>query len=410
MPEAYRPDNEAMLLEAVNDALQIRATLDLRGSGSRLGLGRPVSADRTLSLDLLSGVRFYEPEELVLCAGAGTPLADIYRGLSENRQMLAFEPPDWGPLLGAAVGAGSLGGLVACNLSGPRRFKSGALRDHLLGFRAVSGRGELFKSGGRVMKNVTGYDLSKLIAGSYGTLAALSEVTMKVLPQPETSASLVIAGLSDEAACDAMTLALQSSCEVSGAAHLSRGVDPSGLPLELGGAAGPLTCLRVEGPEPSVAFRLERLKDLLPADGERVGLNQKSSAQLWCGIRDLAFFLGDWERLLWRLSLPPAEAAGYLAGLKLGLDFAYVMDWGGGLIWLAPGAESAGEDGGAELIRRNLVKAGGHASLIRAPKALRQTQSVFQPLAPGADQLTRRIKQAFDPQGILNPGRLYDGL
>jgi glycolate oxidase FAD binding subunit len=410
MPEAYQPDDETALLEAVNDSLQAGATLDLQGNGSRSGLGRPVSTDRRLSLDRLSGIRFYEAEELVLCAGAGTPLTEIFAALAEKRQMLAFEPPDWGPAFGASEGAGTLGGLVACNLSGPRRFKAGALRDHLLGFRAVSGRGELFKSGGRVMKNVTGYDLSKLIAGSYGTLAALSEVTVKVLPQPESSASLVTAGLADEVALEAMTLALQSSCEVSGAAHLSAKGNQSWLPAELGGGEGSLTCLRLEGPAPSVAFRLDRLKDLLPAAAEQITLEKESSETLWRGIRDLHCFAQDGESLIWRLSLAPVQSAGYLARLKQNLDFAYAMDWGGGLIWLSLDAASAGNDGGTGLVRRGLAELGGHATLVRAPVTLRRSLSVFQPLSSGAELLTRRIKEAFDPKGILNPGRLYDGL
>ena len=415
MPERYEPHDEASLIEAVQEALASETPLALQGLASRQGLGRPVEADSVLSLTRLDGINFYEPDELVLCAKAGTPLAQVREVLSEKRQMLAFEPPNWGALFAgdSAHGgdpkenAGTLGGLVSCNVSGPRRFKAGALRDHLLGFRAVSGRAELFKSGGRVMKNVTGYDLSKLIAGSYGTLAALSEVTLKVLPQPETSSCLVIAGLSDSAALEVMTRALQSSCEPTGAAHLCEGLDFSWLPAALDGAAAPFTCLRIEGPSPSVVFRLERLKELLPKGADGAILERQASEALWRGIADLSAFAGEPDKLLWRVSLPPSQAADYLGDLANALPFDHILDWGGGLIWIALDPESCGQDGAEGLLRAPLREKGGHATLFRAPESLRRSLSVFQPLAPGADVLTRKIKEAFDPRCILNPGRLY---
>src|SRR5438045_4268573 len=173
------------LREAVAEALAAEEPLEVVGGGSKRRLGRPLQTAHTLELSRLSGIRDYAPSELVLTAGAATPLAEIERALSEHNQMLAFEPPGWGGLLGVEDAAPTLGGILACNLSGPRRIKAGAARDHFLGFSAVSGRGEIFKAGGKVVKNVTGYDLPKLMAGSYGTLAALEEATVKVLPQPE---------------------------------------------------------------------------------------------------------------------------------------------------------------------------------------------------------------------------------
>ncbi|HEX6101964.1 MAG TPA: FAD-binding protein, partial [Alphaproteobacteria bacterium] len=245
------PRDAADVLEIARDAVEHEAPLEILGHGSKRGFGRPVQASRTLDLSQLSGITLYEPDELVLRAGAGTPLALISRVLAEKRQQLAFEPGDWGPLYGTAPGLGTLGGAIAANLAGPRRIKAGAARDHILGFTAVNGRGEAFKAGGRVMKNVTGYDLPKLMAGSFGTLAILTEVTVKVLPAPEAIRTLLIAGLEDARAVAAMSQALGSAHEVSAAAHLpTRIAARSGVrAVALAGRA--VTALRLDGPEPS---------------------------------------------------------------------------------------------------------------------------------------------------------------
>jgi len=249
MPDA--PETEAQLVEAVAGALAQSTPLDLVGAGSKRGFGRPTNAARTVSLRRLAGIRLYEPEELVMSAGAGTPVAEIEATLAANGQMLAFEPPDLGMFYGGAKGAGTIGGAFACNLAGPRRVKAGAARDHILGVRAVSGRGESFKSGGRVVKNVTGYDLGKLLAGSFGTLAAMAEITFKVLPAPEVTRTVVLQGLDDAAAIKAMERALGSPNEVSGAAHVP---------------AWRTTLLRLEGIAASVAARAAALKELLGGD------------------------------------------------------------------------------------------------------------------------------------------------
>src|SRR2546423_8750415 len=219
----FVPSDLGELRDAVAEALAAEEPVEVVGGGSKRGLGRPVQAAHTLDLSLLSGIRDYAPSELVLTAGAATPLAEIERALAKHNQMLAFEPPSWGGLLGVEDAAPTLGGVLACNLSGPRRIKAGAARDHFLGFHAVSGRAEIFKAGGKVVKNVTGYDLPKLMAGSYGTLAALEEVTVKVLPQPETVATVLFAGLAPGAAGRLMAAALGSPHEGSGAAYLPAG-------------------------------------------------------------------------------------------------------------------------------------------------------------------------------------------
>src|SRR6476659_4171725 len=235
----------------------------------------------------LAGVTLYEPAELVLSARAGTPLAEIEKLLADNNQQLGFEPMDYGPLLGGEAGAGSIGGVIAANLSGPRRVKAGAARDHFLGVIAVTGRAETIKSGGRVVKNVTGYDLCKLFAGSFGTLGAMTDVTVKVLPAPETEATVLVAGLDDAAACAAMAAAMGSPCDASGAAHLPDHVASyfDGLP-----GAEASTVLRVEGFAPSVKHRREALAALMQSFGPAATLDERDSRALWRSVRDVKPF------------------------------------------------------------------------------------------------------------------------
>jgi len=373
--------------------------LELLGSGSKRGLGRPVDGGQPLDLSRLSGISLYEPEELVMTAGAGTRLAAIEAALTEHRQMLAFEPPDLGPLYGAPAGQGTLGGLLACNLAGPRRVKAGSARDHFLGAVGVNGRGEVFKTGGRVVKNVTGYDLCKLLAGSHGTLAALADVTIKVLPAPEEEKTLALPGLADAAAVEHMTRALGSATEVSAAAHLPGATTAS---IE-GWTSGAATLLRLEGTAASVAHRLDLLRRELGAGGEV--LDATASRKAWRAIRDVAPLSEESDRAIWRLSVPPVSGAAVLAAI--GEGGRHFLDWGGGLIWLALPAR---QDAGAAQVRAALRAAGGHATLMRAPAPVRAAVDVFQPLAPALAALTRRVKESFDPAGRFNPGRMYRGM
>ncbi|MGH6948222.1 MAG: FAD-binding protein, partial [Kiloniellales bacterium] len=332
------------MAEAIAWALAEEQPLEVLGRGSKRGLGRPLQTAPGLGLGRLeliglTGITLYEPEELVLSARAGTPLAEIEAALAEKRQALAFEPPDLGPLLGGKAGQGSLGGAMACNLAGPRRFKAGAARDHLLGFRAISGRGEAFKSGGRVVKNVTGYDLSKLMAGSHGTLAALTEVTVKVLPAAEAEATLALRGLDDMRALAAMTTALVSPLDPSGAAHLPAAAAAK-LTVDGLSGSGALTALRLEGPQPSVAARAEALTGLLGKLGTATRLEAAASRALWQAVRDVHPFVGAKEAQVWRVSLPPQAAVAFAATLSRLAVLGYFYDWGGGLVWLAlPAAE-----------------------------------------------------------------------
>ena len=277
MSDALKARDAKDVEDAVRWALAEGKTLEVVGRGTKRALGRPSQSDLTLDLSGLTGVTLYEPEELVLSAKAGTPLAEIEALVESKGQQLAFEPMDYGPILGAAGRAGTLGGALAANLSGPRRIKAGAARDHFLGFSAVSGRGETFKSGGRVVKNVTGYDLCKLLAGSFGTLAAMTEVTIKVLPRPETEATVLVLGLDDAGANAAMSAAMASSCDVSAAAHLPRSMVMHFAGLYVDQAA---TAFRIEGFAPSVKHRKDALMSLLRPFGALEPIDEAEFAQV----------------------------------------------------------------------------------------------------------------------------------
>ena len=412
MTSTFKPDHADQVVEAVAWAAAEAQPLEILGRGSKRGFGRPVQAAHGIDVSGLTGITLYEPEELVLSARAGTPLAEIEAALEDAHQQLAFEPADLGPLLGAGVGQGSIGGMLACNLSGPRRIKAGAARDHFLGVHAVSGRGEAFKSGGRVVKNVTGYDMCKLLAGSHGTLAVLTDVTVKVMPAPEKTRTVMLFGLDDAGALAAMTRALQSAHEVSAAAHMPAPIAAGSAVSYVAGAGAAVTVLRVEGPGPSVAYRCAALrKDLSDLAGSEE-LHSMNSTALWRELRDVAPFVGPPERPLWRISVAPQDGARLVAAVAHELDAEYFYDWGGGLIWLAPAppGEDAGADAGAARIREALGANGGHGTLVRAAAELRAAVPVFQPQEPAKAALTTRVKDGFDPNRVLNPGRMYAGV
>ncbi len=401
----FAPASLDELRDAVASALAAEEPVEIVGGGSKRGLGRPLQTAHTLDLSRLSGIRDYAASELVLTAGAATPLAEIDRALEEAGQILAFEPPDWRGLLGNG-GEPTLGGILACNLSGPRRIKAGAARDHFLGFRAVSGRGEIFKSGGKVVKNVTGYDLSKLMAGSYGTLAALEEVTVKVLPRPEAVATVLLTGVAPAAATSLMAAALGSPHEVSGAAYLPAG---SAMPLAVPQREGTVA-LRIEGPAPSVAFRRDSLLREHGTAGKAEALADADSFAFWRGVAEVAPLAIEGERAVWRISAAPARGIEVAEAIAHALDAAWLLDWGGGLIWVSV---SAIDDAGAQVIRRAIRgtdgRGTGHAMLARASPALRRAVAVFEPQPAPLAALSRRVKDAFDPAHILNPGRMIEG-
>ena len=386
------PTTEAELAEAVAEAASARSPLEIRGGGTRSTLGRPVQAEKTLSTAALSGISLYEPGALTLVAQAGTPMAEIEATLAAEGQMLAFEPPDHRALLGTE-GTPTIGGAVAVAASGPRRIQKGACRDFMLGVRFVDGQGQIIKNGGRVMKNVTGLDLVKPMAGQYGTLGVLTEIAFKVLPSPKATAVLLFTGLDDATAVGAMSDALGSPYDVAGAAHLPVGLD-----------GDPVTMIRLEGLEGSVAYRTRELVQNLSRFGTpAVETDPEKTTAGWKYIRDAEPFAGR-EGAVWRVSVKPTDGPQLVAALKpkTGLQAAF-YDWGGGLVWLLLPEEN---DAGAAPIRAETSRLGGHATLVRASAVTRAAVDVFQPESEPLARISAGLRAKFDPHGILNPGRM----
>jgi len=402
---ALHPADAVEVAEMVAEAASNRQPLCIQAGKSKGSFGRPIEGTRVLDLGRIAGVLDYEPAELFVSARAATPLAQIVDELDAHGQMLAFEPPDWRGLFGAQAEP-TLGGTVACNLAGPRRVRAGAARDHFLGFSAIDGRGDLWKAGGKVVKNVTGYDMCKLQAGAFGTLSVLLDCTMRLLPKPETSRTVLYLGLSDVRAVQMMATALNSQHEVSAAAHLpakaaARSASAAGFPPTTS-----VTALRLEGPRPSVAFRAEALEALhRPA----LVLEEAESLQFWREISAVQNLLSGTASILWRVCTSPSQAPAVLQAVRENISGTEgFYDWGGGLLWIEidPGVA----DAGAAAIRGAAAREGGHATLLRAPDAVRTRIPVFQPLAAPLEALSRRVKTGFDPLGILNPGRMQQGI
>ncbi len=354
----------------------------MQGNGTKAGMLRPVQAAATLSTAALTGITLYAPNELVMSARAGTPLAEIEAALAERGQQMIAEPSH---LFGENQ---TIGGVVAANVSGPRRVTGGAMRDHVLGVRAVNGRGEVLKFGGRVLKNVTGLDMAKLLTGSFGTLAVLTEVTFKVLPKAEASATVAVDVLDAEAGVRVLSAGLGSPFSISGAAYLPETRQ---------------AVLRIEEFAEPVKYRSEKLAGQLQEFGAAEVLPEAESIALWRRVRDV-------EKLapreaggaaLWRVSVRPSSGAAVLrAGREAGLNG--FLDWGGGLVWLSGPAETAAH----EAVCAAAAKAGGVWWLMRAPEPMRAAVEVVPAEPPALAALSRRVEESFDPRGIFNPGRM----
>jgi len=402
-----QPSDAKQIAEMIAWVVAEGDSLEIVGGGTKRALGRPMKTDHVLDVSSLNGIVAYEPAELVLTARPGEPLASINAALAENRQMLAFEPPDWRALLGAE-GAETLGGVIACNLAGPRRVRAGSARDYVLGFSAVNGFGDIWKAGGKVVKNVTGYDMCKLQAGAYGTLSALTELTLKVMPKPETARTIVLRELHDEAAIETLAQALNSPFEVSGAAHLPASAARRSRIGAVAAGLGAATALRLEGPRPSVAYRADALEALI---GRGARLSETETEAFWSEVGAVQPLLEPGSRIVWRLCPTPNRAPSVAPSILSAMQSAaFYFDWGGGLMWLSLDAEEAGPDAGANIVRPAVKSAGGHATLIVAPESVRGATPVFEPLTGALAELTARVKKGFDPSGVLNPGRMQEGL
>ena len=378
----YAPQTQGDAVEIVRSSLAQKRSLNILGGGTRKSLGRDVSADESLMVSGLTGITLYEPAELVMSARAGTPLAWIEQELLSRGQMMAFEPPDFRTVLGSE-GVPTIGGVFASNASGPRRVVSGAARDHLLGVTLINGRADVIRAGGRVMKNVTGLDVTKLICGAYGTLGLMTEVTFKVLPRPTFEQTVILDAESTNDAVHLMTRALGLPFEVTGAAFRNNEV-----------------LLRVEGVPESVRYRAGALADHLGRQGRKI--EGEESAAAWREIKSLAALYARTDAEIWRLCVAPSKVTALLEWLPAGCRLLF--DWSGGLVWIA--SETPLED----VMRPRVGRAGGHLMLFRADHSRRRAISPFHPLAVGTRRLTQGLKASLDPSGVFNPGKMYEDI
>jgi glycolate oxidase FAD binding subunit len=381
--EEFHPSTEEEVEDVIAWALAHESPLEILGAGSKRAVGHTVKADTALHMNRLSGILSYEPEELVISAWAGTPLAEIEAILAAEGQHLAFEPPDYSKLLGSEAG-GTLGGAIAAGFAGPRRLTAGSARDHVLGVTGVTGRGETFKIGGRVVKNVTGYDLSKLLAGSFGTLAVMTRITLKVLPRAEVIRTLCISDRNRNDALELLRQGAASPFSVTGAALSSDGD----------------AHLRLEGREDEIDKRMDKLRRHLGVG--QGGFGGETSEVFWQSVRDLS----SWAEKpnVWRINLPRAAAAGLADALAMETGGEMIFDWAGSRLWFAPERTER-----PETIRGLCDGAGGKAMVFKASAQTRQKYPVFHPEQKALARLSARVRDAFDPVHILNPGRLSPG-
>ncbi|MBE7638599.1 FAD-binding protein [Sneathiella sp. P13V-1] len=402
--EKVRVSEDSQIRELLDWAIADKKVINVTGGGTKLELGRPTEVDAELSMSDLNGVLLYEPAELVMKAKAGTRLVEIQKTLKDAGQQMAFCPPDLGPLMGKDAGLTTLGGIFACNLSGSERIKNGAARDHLLGVEGFTGRAEPFHTGSRVMKNVTGYDLCKLIAGSHGTLAVATEFTFKVLPKGEKTRTVVVFGESPEQAVKTMNRAMSSIHEVVATAYLPADIAKRTDIDLISEPEKSVTVMKVEGAAPSAEFRCKALKDMFKDCGDIEELHGMRSEKLWDFTGNVGAFVADQSRIVWKISTPPAEAASYIASLSESLSgLEYYLDWAGGLIWIS--LPAATENAGEESVRGKLEN--GHATLIRADASVRSAISPFHPQDKIKMMISEKIRDGFDPSCILNPERMY---
>jgi glycolate oxidase FAD binding subunit len=400
MTETSADPAERAIAAAIAEAAAAGEPLLLQGNGTKTGMLRPVQAARVLSARDHSGITLYSPKELIISARAGTPLPELEKTLAENGQRIIAEPPDLAFLPHPPDRPQTLGGIVATNLSGPRRVAWGGMRDHVMGIRAVTGRGEAIHSGGRVLKNVTGLDLCKLLTGSHGTLGMITEVTLKVLPATESVGTLVLHGLDAVPAVAALSAALGSPYGVSAAAWLP----PEAVALVpvLAGASRSATLIRIEDFIASVTYRLDRLFGELGAGNADI-LDAAASRSVWQAVGAAVPLPCAETDAVWRVSVRPSAGPGVLRAVGRATGF---LDWGGGLVWLAGPPETATH----LAVEAAARQAGGNWTLMRAPDSLRSAVRVIPDEAAPLARITRQVKAAFDPRGILNPGRLYAGL
>ncbi|MDC0059735.1 FAD-binding protein [Pelagibacteraceae bacterium] len=406
------PKTEKEVSEFIKQFYKSNIPIELIGSGSKKEIGKPLQCAKVLNLSKIQGIIEYLPEELYIKVKGSTPIKKIEDELKKNNQILAFEPIDFGFLFKKKSNFGTAAGQVACNISGPRRFKVGSIRDHVLGFRGVNGKGEIIKSGGTVVKNVTGYDLSKLMCGSYGTLAALTEITFKILPATEQSKTLIIHKQKIESAINFLDLAVSSSSEVSGATYLPTEPECKGCQMDIEKTFklndlkndGSITAIRVEGSKKSTNDRIENLLNELKIENLSISILETYQSEIfWNKIRNLELFSYSKNNIL-RIVIPPSKCVQLL--FQFSNKFKYFLDWGGALIWME--ACDLSEEM-FESIRKKVVRQGGYLTMIKNSTYLPYVEEVFT-INRNRFNISQNIKKSFDPKRILNPGKMYTGI
>ena len=406
------PQNEKEVSNFVKKFYKSNVPIELVGSGSKKKIGKLLQCAKTLNLSKLDGIIEYLPEELYIRVKACTPIKEIEEKLKKNNQQLAFEPIDFGYLLNGKSDYGTAAGQVSCNISGPRRFKVGSIRDHVLGFRGVNGRGEIIKSGGVVVKNVTGYDLSKIICGSYGTLVALTEITFKVLPAPEESKTLIIHNQKIETGLYFLDKSISSSNDISGAIFLPKEQAVKGCTMNIEKTfklndlkhEGSLTAVRIEGSKNSIDQRIENLTNELQLKNLNTSILEVHQSEIfWNKIKNLEFFTSSKNSII-RIVIPPSESANLI--YQFSNKYKYYLDWGGALIWME--AFELSEEM-FESIRRKVVKLGGYVTMIKNSDYLPYVEDTFT-INRDRFNISQNIKKSFDPKRILNPGKMYTGI
>ena len=406
------PQNEREVATLIRKFYKSNIPIELIGSGSKRKIGKTLQCAKTLNLSKLNGIIEYLPEELYIKVKAGTSIKAIEQELKKNNQQLVFEPIDFGYFLNGESDYGTAAGQVACNISGSRRFKVGSVRDHVLGFRGVNGRGEIIKSGGVVVKNVTGYDLSKLICGSYGTLVALTEITFKVLPLPEESKTLVINNQKIEKAVHFLDKSISSSNDISGAVFFPDKPMISGSSMNIENTfklndlkqEGSITAIRIEGSKNSIDHRIENLINELQITNLNISILEVHQSEVfWNKVKALEFFSNSKNNII-RIVIPPSECVNLI--YQFSSKFKYYLDWGGALMWLEVFELS---EEMFESIRKKVVKRGGYVTMIKNSNYLPYVEDVFT-ISSERFNISQNIKKSFDPKRILNPGKMYTGI
>ena len=402
--DIYKPNNEKDLQEIIKYCFKNNLPIEIIGKGTKSLIGKKLQCAKTLDMSNISGIIDYKPEELYITVKAGTPIKTIQDELKKNNQHLAFEPVNFSELFKKDSNEGTIGGTLSCNFSGSRRFKVGSARDHILGFKGYNGTGEKIKSGGTVVKNVTGYDLSKLITGSFGTLLVLSEITLKVLPLPTDTKTIIVSGLSLEHALGIMGSAISSSNDPSGTVFYPDSLRDNFVFNDLT-HPGSITAIRIEGSKISTEQRINNLiKDLSLIDKNITVLDSVQSEIFWEDTRSLKVFSKNQKNIL-RAAIPSSETTNLINRLK-SFHPNYFIDWGGSLIWLELDYLSSQK---IDQIRNRILVADGYLTVIKSQESIKSSLEIFT-IDPIKFKISQNLKKSFDPKRIFNPGKMYTGI